>query len=71
MKKTFFAVAWIIPMILAGTASAHHVGVDGYGSGWNMMGSWGTFGGVTMVLFWILLVLGIIAIIKWIKKDDK
>ena len=32
-----------------------------------MMGGYGLFGGVTMILFWALLVLAIVAIVKWLK----
>lgn len=38
-------------------------------SGWNMMGgNYGWFGLITMALFWVLLILGIVALVKWIKN---
>lgn len=47
--------------------------MGGYGSGWNMMGGYyGGFGWlhlITMILVWSLLVLGIVALAKWLKKN--
>lgn len=42
--------------------------MGGYGSGWNMMGNWGFGGWVTTVLVWVLLILGIVAAVKWLRK---
>lgn len=33
-----------------------------------MMGGYGWFGLVTMVLFWVLLILGIVVLVKWLKN---
>lgn len=44
----------------------------GFGSGWNMMGGYGTygwFGWITMLLVWVLLVLSIVALVKWLGKN--
>lgn len=49
-------------------------GMMGYGlnSGWGMMGNYyggySGFGWITMVLVWALLILGIIALVRWLKK---
>lgn len=40
----------------------------GYGWGPGMYGSFAWPGLITMILVWILLILGIIALIKWIRK---
>lgn len=47
--------------------------MGGYGmmSGWNMMGNYGGFawfGWITTLLVWTLLILGIVAAVKWLKK---
>ncbi|MEW5707470.1 SHOCT domain-containing protein [Pelomicrobium sp. G1] len=36
-------------------------GYDGYGWGWGM-----GFGMISMVLFWVLVILGIVILVKWI-----
>ncbi|MDP2933814.1 MAG: hypothetical protein Q8N81_06850 [bacterium] len=44
-----------------------------FGSGWNMMGGYyggyAWFGWITMILVWTLLILGIAAVVKWLKKS--
>jgi hypothetical protein len=43
-----------------------------FGNGWNMMGgygSYGLFGWITMILVWVLLILGIVALVKWLGKN--
>lgn len=43
--------------------------------GWGMMGSWGAFGGLWMVLWWVLIIVGIVALVRWFSargpKDEK
>lgn len=44
----------------------------GFGSGWSMMGGYGTyswFGWITMILIWALLILGIIALARWLGRN--
>ncbi|MCL4354201.1 SHOCT domain-containing protein [Patescibacteria group bacterium] len=46
----------------------------GYGSWNNMMGSWGGFGvaaWLTMILFWGLLILGVIALIRYLLRSGQ
>lgn len=42
--------------------------MEGRGSGWNMMSNWGLGGWITTVLIWALLILGIAAAVKWLRK---
>ena len=42
--------------------------MGGYGSGWNMMGGWGFGSWITTILIWALLILGIVAAVKWLRK---
>lgn len=62
----------LIILILAPFAvSAHGDDLSGQGaySMMNMMGGWwGWSGWFFMVLFWVLIILGIVALIKWIVK---
>lgn len=45
------------------------------GYGWNnMIGGWGGFGILgwfSMILFWLLLLLGVIALLKWLTSSGK
>lgn len=41
---------------------------------YNMMGNfgyWGLFGWIMMVLFWILIIVGVVALIKWIVEQGR
>lgn len=41
---------------------------SGFGPGWNLMGGYHWFGWLTMALIWVLLVLGIAALLRWLRK---
>jgi putative membrane protein len=50
---------------------------DGWGMGPGMMGGWGVgwFGGIFMIVFWILILVGLVFVIRWLiqatgKKGD-
>jgi hypothetical protein len=63
----------IILILLPLSALAHIVdevaGRDGHNSMMMTMNNWcGGFGWIFMILFWLLIILGIIALIKWIIK---
>lgn len=71
MKKIILSIFVLGFIALTGTASAHMMGNDG--------GSFGTmsshsglawFGWITMFLVWSLLIIGVVAIIKWFKKTQ-
>ncbi len=40
-----------------------HGMMDGWGMGW--------FGGIVMILFWILLIAGLIFLVKWLVQNTK
>lgn len=50
-----------------------------YNDGWNwmmgnglgMMAGWGIIGWISLFLFWTLLVLGILALIRYLSKNSK
>ena len=41
----------------------------GFNTGWGMMGGHNWFGWVTQILIWILLILGIVVLVKWLRKN--
>ncbi|MBU1017131.1 SHOCT domain-containing protein [Patescibacteria group bacterium] len=41
------------------------------GNGWGMGVGWGIFGWIFMLLFWILVVFGIVILIKWLTNQSK
>jgi len=54
-----------------GVYDGNYFSPNGMMSGWNMMGNhygFAWFGWITMLLIWSLLVLGIVALTKWLRK---
>ncbi len=49
-------------------ALAQQRGYDGWGMGPGMMGNWGMgwFGGIFMMIFWVLILVGLGFFIKWL-----
>lgn len=48
-------------------------GYGGYGMGPGMMGGYGMgwFGGIFMIIFWILVIIGLVFLIKWLVQSTK
>lgn len=38
--------------------------------GWGMMDGWGGFGWLWMVLWWALIIAGIVALVRWFSARD-
>ena len=74
MKKIIYALFAIVTLFSGSSLVSAHMGDDS-GWGWGMMNGmmgsgFGFFwmGWVTMILFWTILVLIVIALWKWINK---
>ena len=42
----------------------------GFLCGANNFGSWGIYGGIMMIIFWILIIWGAVALILWLIKEN-
>ena len=71
MKKIsqwMFLGIFAVLVPLTGNAFAQWRRYD-WGHGPGMMGEWGWFGGILMVIFWIAVIIGIIFLIRWLVQS--
>jgi putative membrane protein len=67
-------VAFLLLLIAYdGEAFAQWGGYGGYNMGPGTMGGWGMgwFGGIFMIIFWILIIVGLVFFIKWLVQSTK
>jgi len=71
-------VFFILGLYPITSAFAQQGRYDGWGMGPGMMGGWGMgwFGGIFMIAFWILILVGLVFVIRWLiqatgKKEER
>lgn len=63
----------LFPFFTAGESMAQWRGYGDWHMGPGMMGGWGMgwFGGIFMIIFWILIIIGLVLLIKWLLQSTK
>ena len=74
--KTMLMLLTLASVISAGgiaMAQGRQYGNGGWGMGPGMMGYWGMgwFGGIFMIIFWVLIIVGLVFLIKWLIQSTR
>lgn len=72
MSRVAFAAPFILLLLLNGSGVlAQWRGYEGWHMGPGMMNGWGMgwFGGIFVIVFWVLLIIGLVFLIKWLVQS--
>ncbi len=67
-------VLWVLLLFFPGFAVAQQGGFSDRSMGPGMMGGWGImgwFGGIFMLVVWVLVIVGLIFLIKWLVQSTR